>query len=102
MNIKDILIRAAKTFIQAFLPVLFASLKIADVTDLNEWKAVGYTALIAAASAGLSAVMNFVRQIFSPRDIQVVYFGEYEGEDPGVDITVNDEDAEPEETETEG
>lgn len=60
MKIKEVAIRAFKTFIQAFIPVLIASFKVADITDNSQIKAVGYTALISAVAAGLSAVWNLI------------------------------------------
>lgn len=58
MNYKEIIIRAVKTFIQAFVPVLLAFLKVADFTDWSAFKTALYTTLVSAAAAGLSAVMN--------------------------------------------
>ena len=52
---RDIIIRAVKTFAQAFLSVL--SLGLANVVDLSSGKAL----LIAAVAAGISALQNFVR-----------------------------------------
>ena len=52
---KDIVIRAIKTFIQAFLSVVIVSL--ADITDMTTLKA----ALIAALAAGISAVWNSIK-----------------------------------------
>lgn len=49
-QLKDIAVRAGKTFIQAFI----ASLAVATQTDFSNYKAV----LIAAVSAGVSAVWN--------------------------------------------
>jgi hypothetical protein len=49
-DIKDILVRAIKTFVQAFL----ASLTVAQVTDTETLKA----ALVAGVAAGISAVWN--------------------------------------------
>lgn len=51
-QLKDIAVRAGKTFIQAFI----ASLAIATQTDFSNYKAV----LIAATSAGVSAVWNLL------------------------------------------
>ena len=56
MNIKDIAIRSAKTFAQAFFGALAVS--VAGVVDWNTGKA----ALIAAASAGIAAAWNAVLQ----------------------------------------
>ncbi len=47
---KDILVRAGKTFIQAFI----ATLAVATITDNDSMKA----ALIAGIAAGVSAVWN--------------------------------------------
>ena len=49
-DVKDILIRAVKTFVQA----LFASLAVASITDTETLKA----ALVAGVAAGISAVWN--------------------------------------------
>jgi hypothetical protein len=49
-DVKDILVRAVKTFFQA----LFASLAVAQVSDTETLKA----ALVAAVAAGISAVWN--------------------------------------------
>jgi hypothetical protein len=48
--VKDILVRAAKTFVQAFI----ATLAVANMTDNDSIKA----AVIAAVAAGVSAVWN--------------------------------------------
>lgn len=53
-KIKDILIRAIKTFIQGFLGALIVV--IPSSTDLELWK----TALIGACAGGISAVMNLI------------------------------------------
>lgn len=50
--LKDIAVRAGKTFIQAFI----AALAVANVSDFNSLKA----GVIAAAAAGVSAVWNTV------------------------------------------
>lgn len=52
MDIKDILVRAGKTFVQAFI----ATLTVANLTDNDSIKA----ALVAALAAGVSAVWNSV------------------------------------------
>lgn len=56
-QLKDIAVRAGKTFIQAFI----ASLAVATQTDFSNYKAV----LIAAVSAGVSAVWNSLLAIKS-------------------------------------
>lgn len=60
MNYKDVAIRALKTFIQAFVPVIIAAFQVADFTDWNEVKTIGYSALISGAAAGISAVWNVI------------------------------------------
>lgn len=56
LNIKVLVYRALKTFVQGALAVLVANL--ANVTNLNTGKA----AVVAAFAAGVSAVMNLVIQ----------------------------------------
>ena len=58
MNYKDILIRALKTFVQAFIPVVVSALSVADLTDFSKIKSVLYSAIISGAAAGISAVWN--------------------------------------------
>jgi hypothetical protein len=53
---KDILIRAIKTFIQGFLGSLAVLLSNSDLTDTTFIK----SALIGAFSGGISAIMNYV------------------------------------------
>ena len=38
MNYKDIAIRAIKTFIQAFIPVVIAAFQVADFTNWDQIK----------------------------------------------------------------
>lgn len=52
---QDIIIRAAKTFAQAFLSVL--ALGVVNVTSLDALQALA----IAGLAAGISALQNFVR-----------------------------------------
>ena len=54
---KDILIRAGKTFIQAALAVLVITFQ--NGIDLTNKEAIN-VAIIAALSAGISALMNFI------------------------------------------
>lgn len=54
MNYKDVLIRAAKTFVQAFLATLATA--VAGVTDIDTARA----ALIGAGAAGVAAVWNLI------------------------------------------
>lgn len=60
MNYKDIAIRALKTFIQAFIPVVATAFATADITDLSNIKAIAYSALISGVAAGISAVWNVI------------------------------------------
>lgn len=53
---KDITIRAIKTFFQGFLGALAVTLPSSDLTD----KAVVKSILIGALAGGISAVMNLV------------------------------------------
>lgn len=53
---KDILIRAGKTFIQAFLGSLAITLPNCDFTN----EAVIKSTLIGAIASGISALMNFI------------------------------------------
>lgn len=62
MNYKDILIRALKTFVQAFIPVVAAAFATADITEMDNLKAVAYSALISGGAAGISAVWNLIIQ----------------------------------------
>jgi hypothetical protein len=53
---KDIIVRAAKTFLQSALAVI--ALGIFDVTSLDSLQALA----IAGAAAGISALQNFVKE----------------------------------------
>jgi hypothetical protein len=53
---KDILIRAGKTFIQGFLGALAITLTSADLTNMTVIKSI----MIGALAGGISAVMNLV------------------------------------------
>lgn len=58
---KDIIVRAAKTFIQAFV----ASISVDGLiitTDKDAMVRVGTSMLIAGVSAGISAVWNFIQK----------------------------------------
>lgn len=61
---KDILIRALKTFIQGFLGALAITLPNANLSDM----AVVKSLLIGALAAAISAVMNFVIQLMNKED----------------------------------
>lgn len=60
---KDILIRAVKTFIQGFLGALAVSLPNADLTNMAVLKSL----LIGAIAAGISAVMNLIINLISKK-----------------------------------
>ena len=74
-EIKDILKRAFKTFIQGFLAVLVYSLKDQDLTDLSILK----PALIGALAGGISAVMNFTYNLL-PKNEDTEASGDEEDE----------------------
>lgn len=59
--IKDIVIRALKTFVQAFLSAISVD-SLLGVTDLDTLKRIGISMLIAGTAAGISAVWNTVTQ----------------------------------------
>lgn len=60
---KDILIRAIKTFIQGFLGALVVSLPNADLTNMAVLKSL----LIGAIAAGISAVMNLIINLITKK-----------------------------------
>lgn len=68
MNWKDILVRAAKTFFQAFIPVLIAAFQVADLTDWDNLKTIAYSASISAFAAGISAVWNLALEITKAKE----------------------------------
>ena len=55
-KIKDIVIRALKTFIQGFIATLLVLIKDSNITDTKILKSL----IIGALAGGISAVMNFV------------------------------------------
>lgn len=55
--IKDIIIRAAKTFVQAFLSAISVD-ALLGVTDFDALKRIGLSMLIAGSAAGICAVWN--------------------------------------------
>lgn len=52
LNVKDIVVRASKTFLQAFFATLAVQIAGVNNTDM------ALAAVVAAAAAGISAVMN--------------------------------------------
>lgn len=78
-KLKDILIRAFKTFIQGFLATLIILIKETDLTDENLLKSV----LIGALAGGISAVMNLVLKAMEKEEqttFNMDTFDEYEEE----------------------
>lgn len=65
-KLKDIAVRALKTFIQAFLSAISVD-ALFGVTDLDTLKKVLISILIAAGAAGISAVWNMVRDMIDAR-----------------------------------
>lgn len=63
-KIKDIAIRALKTFIQAFLSAISVD-ALLGVTDFDAFKKVLIGILIAAAAAGISAVWNMAQDMLN-------------------------------------
>lgn len=55
--IKDIAVRALKTFVQAFLSAISVDMLL-GVTDMDTLKRIGISMLIAGTAAGISAVWN--------------------------------------------
>lgn len=56
-TIFDILERAGKTFMQAFMSAISVDMLL-GVTDFDAFKKVGISMLVAAVAAGISAVWN--------------------------------------------
>lgn len=61
---KDILIRALKTFIQGFLGALAITLPSTDLTDGALVKSI----LIGALAGGISAVMNLIINLLNKKE----------------------------------
>ena len=61
---KDILIRAVKTFIQAFIAAFLLGTN--NLSNLD--KKVVESALLGALAAGISAVMNFIGNLISKEE----------------------------------
>ncbi len=64
--IKDIIIRAAKTFVQAFLSAISVD-ALLGVTDFDALKRIGLSMLIAGSAAGISAVWNAALNAFESK-----------------------------------
>ncbi len=63
---KDILIRASKTFVQAFISYLSID-AFFGVTDYNALKKIALSLLIGALAAGVSAVWNSILEWINRR-----------------------------------
>lgn len=64
MEIKDIIVRAIKTFIQGFLGALVVTLPNADITSTEVLKSL----LIGAIASGISAVMNIFINAYNKKE----------------------------------
>ena len=64
--IKDIAIRAVKTFVQAFLSTISVD-ALLGVTDFDAFKRIAVSMLIAGSAAGISAVWNTVLRAVNSR-----------------------------------
>lgn len=63
-RLKDIVIRALKTFIQGFLGALAITIPTSDLTNMTVMK----SALIGAVAGGISAVMNFIVELLKKEE----------------------------------
>ena len=63
-NVPDFLVRAVKTFIQAFIPVIIANIALIGNHivnwDFSDWKGWLAPILISAVAAGISAIWNLI------------------------------------------
>lgn len=64
MKVKDIIIRAIKTFIQGFLGALVVTLPSADISSKEVLKSL----LIGAIASGISAVMNIFINAYNKKE----------------------------------
>jgi|GEM_PF-4799853 len=64
---RNMLIRTAKTFVAAFVPVLTAGLTLMAETDFQTWKTVLLSTAVSGMAAGITAVMNlpFIKAFFN-------------------------------------
>ncbi len=67
-KIKDIVIRALKTFLQGFLGALAITLPNTDLSDMTLLKSI----LIGAVAGGISAVMNLVANLINKNKVKEV------------------------------
>ena len=68
-KIKDIVIRALKTFLQGFLGALAITLPNTDLSDMTLLKSI----LIGAVAGGISAVMNLVANLINKNKVKEVW-----------------------------
>lgn len=80
-KLKDVLIRAFKTFIQGFLATLIILIKETDLTDENLLKSV----LIGALAGGISAVMNLVLKAMEKEEQTTFNMDTFEDDEEGED-----------------
>ena len=72
INWKDVLIRAAKTFVQAAVPILIAALNAIDISEGREAAgAVLLSAGLSAAAAGISAAWNILAGVFAKPNVLI-------------------------------
>lgn len=74
LNHRDIAVRAAKTFVAAFIPVFGAGLANLQSQFVNGGlsaaKSAGVALVVAALSAGITAVWNYGIQLYTPHITQ--------------------------------
>ena len=103
-KIKDIIARASKTFIQAFLGSLTID-SFFGVTDVDAIKKIGLSMLVGAVAAGVSAVWNTLLDllyrwidkkfpIFVPEDKEIVFDTQIEEDETIIIETEEPEDVE--------
>lgn len=78
-KLKDVLIRAFKTFIQGFLATLIILIKETDLTDENLLKSV----LIGALAGGISAVMNLILKALEKEEQTTFNMDTFEDDEEG-------------------
>lgn len=80
-KLKDILIRAFKTFIQGFLATMIVLIKESDLNDENLLKSV----LIGALAGGISAVMNLILNLLDDEKQTTFNMDTFEEDEEEVD-----------------